>query len=150
MKKAFTLFEILIVLFLISLTLSIVFPRLNTNFSSPKNFLGDLEDLFYLARKKSIIENISLFLIIDPHNRKIFLSSVPVYNEDVEIEISIPEEVEIKGERLLSFSNNYKGFFFWNSGLCSGGVLEIINLNNRSQTIIYVPKSQWLLSKETN
>ncbi len=157
MRKAFTLLELLVVLFLISLTASLIIPKITRNFSLYRNFATEFEELLIQARMKAIINNLSYFLIFDSENRRIFVSSnlsaLSSLNnsliEDLKSQINVPEEFEIKAEHLINL-DDYKLIFFLSSGLSSGGIVEIIDLNYKTQNIFYVPKSQWLIYRETN
>ncbi len=127
--RAFTLFELLLVLFLISLSLGLLLPRLGR--LSPRGPQGFLEETSYLlnrARLQAQEKQRAVLVLINSEQRKIMACKAPVNPEKWACfqEISIPEEVEIKAEGLLVWED-FPGVLFLPDGSSSGGELEIIN-----------------------
>jgi len=127
--KAFTLFELLLVLFLIGLASGLLIPRLgHFGLRDSQGFLGETKDLLNRMRLYAQEKQKVILVLIDSEQRKIMACEAPVDPENLACfqEVSIPEEIEIKAEGLLVLED-FLGVLFFSDGSSSGGELEIIN-----------------------
>lgn len=153
-KRAFTLFELLVVLLLMSLALGLIIPRLDTFLRERKGpFFQELEDLLQAARQRALTQGEVVYVVIDPETRKVLATTDLIQNEGVfrvgqaYQKLAIPTEIELKAQALLRF-DNLRGVIFFRDGTSSGGEIEIINHKIQRQYLIRIPKSQFLLSEE--
>lgn len=133
-SKAFlpglTLLELLVVLWLLSMVLTLVAPKLRTFIPTrPEDFVSRMERLLKETRLKALTEGRSFLLMIDPQKRMIYLTDKEL-NILPDTQFKIPEQVEIKGEGLLRIDDR-RAIMFLSDGFCSGGEIEIISPGNR-------------------
>jgi len=127
--RAFTLFELLLVLFLISLASGLLIPRLgHFGLRDSQGFLEEAKDLLNRVRLYAQEKQKAVLVLVNPEQRKIMACEAPVDLKKLACfqEISIPEEIEIKAEGLLVLED-FLGVLFLSDGSSSGGELEIIN-----------------------
>lgn len=153
-KRAFTLFELLVVLFLMSLTFSLIIPRLDTFLRERREpFFQKLEDLLQAARQRAFIQGQVIYVVIDPETREVLATTDLIQKEGtfrikhIYQKLTIPTEIEVKARALLRF-DDLRGIIFFRDGTSSGGEIEIINHKIQHQYLIRIPKSQFLLSEE--
>lgn len=122
-KKAFTLLELLVVLFLLSLALSLIGPKIATfKPLSSHDFSTQIFTLIKKGQRMAFLKNNYFLIIIDPKARKFSLVDKKLRFLE---EVFIPEEIEIKGEGLFSLGEK-KAILFLPGGFSSGGEIEIL------------------------
>ena len=122
--RAYTLLELLVVLLLLSLAMALVGPRVaSLKPLSPRDFSAQLADLLREGRELSLIRSAYFLVVIDPSQRRVYLADKDL--KPLKDPLSIPEEVEIKGEGLLELGS-LRGVLFFPGGFSSGGEIEII------------------------
>ena len=145
-KKGFTLLELLVILLLFGLALSLVGPKIGRFIpESPKDFPSKVKTLLEKARLQAFQQEKYFLFVIDPEERKIFLAGEdlkPLANG-----ISIPEEIEIKGEGLLKIEN-FRAILFGPGGFSSGGEIEIV-LPEGKNVVFRIAKVQAYIGLET-
>jgi len=142
-KLSYTLLELLVVLLLISLTASLIIPKI-TSFlpqTKQKDFVTEVVNLLKLAREEALLKSKEIFFIIKPNKREILLTDQDFNTIN---KIHIPETIEIKAENLIDFSWGY-GVEFFSNGYSSGGIIEIINYENNKQFIINIARYNYYI-----
>ena len=143
-KKGFTLIELIVVVFLIALSASIVFinVRMNKALNSEEIFLKKFIDSINEARINSIIKDKKEQIIIDGFKRMVKISNSKK-------EIKIPESITISAEFIISKGD--KHFInFYSDGSSSGAELEIIGKKFKKKIIIQKFNPKIILKNETS
>jgi general secretion pathway protein H len=117
-QKAFTFVELLVVLFIVSLGLAIVAPRIvvGGRQMQEKGFVVTVQSSLERARTRAMISGRSEMVRLDGENRQLVLDT-----ETVEI----PKNVDIYGQGLTESQNGYYLTFF-PDGTSSASRLEIV------------------------
>ena len=129
-KKGFTLIELIVVVFLIALSASLVFinVRINRSLNSDELFLNKFIEMLNEARINSIVENRNKVVIIDGDKRVIKI-------ENSKKKLKIPQSITISAQKIISEDNLHKIIFF-SDGSSSGAELEILGKNFKKDVII--------------
>jgi len=137
MRQAFTLFELLVVLLLLSSFLLIITPRLEVFLRPPsKEFFRKLKNLLQETREEALMGNRFLLVVIDPTQRVIYQADKSL--KPLRLFLKIPKTTEIKAARLISLKDKY-GILFFPDGGSSGGELEIIDHQTDERVILKIP-----------
>jgi len=139
-KRAFTLLELLVVLFLIALASAMIFPRIGTFFHLPeRSFPQKFSALLLRSQKLSLIEGKSNLLLFRPEEREIWLLIPPYLQQRPFKRLKVPERFEVKGEDLIQI-DHYQGIVFFGYGGSSGGVIELIDRESGRRYLFKIPK----------
>jgi len=142
--KAFTLLELLVVLFLMALASSLAIPRLGSLLPQPpRDFPSRIKLFLETARQRAVLEGQAYLVVIDPEKRRFCLkkalSSGKTFPQTEEA-VPIPEEIEIRGKDLLSILKKEKGILFFPEGISSGGEIEFIFYDTGSRYLIRIAR----------
>ena len=129
-NKGFTLIELIVVVFLIALSASIVFinVRINKTLNSEQVFLNKFITILNEARINSIVENRKKQVIINGDERTIKIS-------DKKKVIKIPESITISAQKIIS-ENGRHIINFFDDGSSSGAILEVLGKTFKKEIII--------------
>ncbi len=145
--KGLTLLELLVVLFLMSLTLALVGPKLGRFLPQPKgDFVTRTFQLLKEARYQAALKGAFRVIVISPEERTITLADAGL--KPLEPPLSIPKDVEIKAEGLIREDNRFLITFF-PGGLSSGGELELIFYQSGKRVLIRLARTQVYITKES-
>ncbi len=135
----FTLFELLLVLFLMSLTLGLVIPRLKGFRLPEETFPMKVKDLLEEARRLSHSRKKNFLVFINPQTRTFSLFEAPFPSEVPPLKsLKVPERYEIKEEGLLPFETGKGLLFLAPDGFSSGGEIEIVDHENGKRFLLRV------------
>ena len=129
-NRAFTLIELIVVVFLIALSASLVFIniKINKSLNQEEVFLKKFIELVNEARVNSIVTNSKKQIIINGEDRTIKISGS---NK----KIKIPESITISAIQIISKDGkNYINFY--PDGSSTGAKLEILGKNFKKNIVI--------------
>jgi prepilin-type N-terminal cleavage/methylation domain-containing protein len=118
-KRAFTLIELIVVLFIIGISSSIVFLNVSRNQNiKGKKFTAYFVRLLQKARVESIINDKTTVLIINPEKRLISV------NNSKKDSVSIPVDITITAEKIIE-KDGKSYIYFFSNGSSSGMNINI-------------------------
>ena len=126
-SEGFTLLELLVVLFIISLGMALVLPRLTVGwgYAEQKRFVTDFVQTLRRANTMALNKGKVVVFAIDPEAR--------TYGIEGERRGEIPLEVEIRGEGGAELEGQFR-LCFYPDGTATGAEL-IVNFGRRSWTL---------------
>jgi len=145
-RVGFTLLELLVVLFLISLSLTLVGPRVAKFKVLPaQDFPAHFRLLLDKAREKALITGRGQVVYFSSSQRHVYLANLSL--SKISYSLKIPKDIEIKA-RDLTPTPKGAAILFFPSGFSSGGEVEIVNHKEHIIIIFKLARFQIYISEE--
>ncbi len=145
MRRGFTLLELMVVLFLVSLIAGLVFPRVVSFIPKEETFLAQAAAFIENARTLALSKHEAMLLVFSPEDRTIKILAVrDQQTRDLGKSLKVPAEIEIKADGLLALSQGRWGVLFLPNGASSGGEVEVIDRVHQRKILCRLARSQFL------
>jgi general secretion pathway protein H len=147
-NRAFTLFELLVVLLLVSLLAGLVFPRIAAFI--PHKSVFPLEAMTFIenARFMALAKHQNVLVVFSPEARTISLKILSEENPQkgrVAKTLSVPDYIEVKAEGLMELPGGRWGILFLANGASSGGEVEVVDRESNLKLVCRLARSQFLV-----